>query len=130
MRNRDMVDLLDEEVDLIQNSKKYNYEKPKIKVQNNKLLDVKCLVSPNNEVIAYRFYLDNGKFDIRKDVAVRYGFGICPRKGVQLYERRGILATKYEFDTHKLIPDISNCVEDIASLSYLLELYKLRKGIR
>ena len=130
MRNRDMVDLLDDEIDLIQYSKKYNYENPRIKVQNNKLVDVICLVSPSNEVIAYRFYLENGTYDIRKDVSIRYGFGISPRKWTQLYERRGIIATKKEFDTHKLIPDISNCVDDIASLSYLLELYKLKKGIR
>ena len=121
-----MIEIADEEIDLTKrNLRMKEQEKARIK-GTNKILDIKSLVTPNKEIVAYRFYLATGTFDIRRDVALKYGINVAPKKGVQLYERKGIIATKHEFDTHKLIPDISNSLEDIQILISMLQSYYAR----
>lgn len=125
-----MIEIADEEIDLTKrNLKMKEQEKARIK-GNNKILDIKSLVTPNKEIVAYRFYLATGTFDIRRDVALKYGINVAPKKGVQLYEKKGIIATKHEFNTHKLIPDISNNVEDIHMLLLLLQAYIYNNAIQ
>lgn len=122
-----MIEVKDEEIDLTTKKVKgYAKEKSKIRRTQNKILDVKSLVTPSKQVVAYRFYLASGTYDIRKDIALQYGINVAPKKGVQLYERKGIIATKHEFDTHKLIPDISNSLEDIQILISMLQSYYAR----
>lgn len=120
-----MIKIVDEEIDLTKRNLKIKDDtKARIK-GNNKILDFKSLLTPQKQVVAYRFYLATGTYDIRKDVALKYGINIRPKYGVQLYEKKGIIATKHEFTTHKLIPDISNNVEDIHMLLLLLQAYAI-----
>lgn len=122
-----MIEVFDEDIDLMtKRVKELENEKPKIDAKNNKILDFKSLVTPDRQhVLAYRFYLAKGTYDIRRDVAIQYGINIAPKKGVQLYERKGVIATKNEFNTHKFIEDVSNCPKDIQMIIMMLQSYYL-----
>ena len=69
------------------------------------------------EVIAFRFKTDAGAFDMRKQVAAKYGLGgFKTETYITLESVNGLLMSKSERQKQVCVPDVSDCTEDCLRL--------------
>lgn len=72
----------------------------------------------NGALIAFRFKTNVGAFDMRREVAAKFGFGdFKTEKFIALQNVNGMLMSESERKRHVCVPDVSECKEDCQRLA-------------